>query len=197
MEDVYKNLCLTIICRYYKLNLIMEDSLALIAPDISYKSQYKKMVKRWRKHDAEILPWFIKENLKSFNQTVEKLNNYSKGIDVPDGFVPSTTYWIKSDKKLIGAVNIRHKTNDMILKYFGQIGYAIEPCERHKNYATKALKIALLECKNLKMKRVLICCDKKNLFSAKTILNNNGVLENEILDINNDKIIQRYWIDIT
>lgn len=37
-------------------------------------------------------------------------------------------------------------------------------------------------------------CDKNNIGSAKSILNNGGILENEVLV---DGIIeQRYWIDI-
>lgn len=38
-------------------------------------------------------------------------------------------------------------------------------------------------------------CDKENIGSAKSIVKNGGVLENEF--INSDgKTIQRYWIDI-
>lgn len=41
---------------------------------------------------------------------------------------------------------------------------------------------------------MLIVCDKNNIGSAKSILNNGGILENEVLV---DGIIeQRYWIDI-
>lgn len=56
------------------------------------------------------------------------------------------------------------------------------------------INLALKECKKLKIKRVLLVCDKNNIGSAKSIINNGGILENE--DINDDKIIQRYWIDL-
>ncbi len=37
-----------------------------------------------------------------------------------------------------------------------------------------------------------MCCDKDNVASARTIIKNGGVLENEVLD---DGIpVQRYWI---
>ena len=36
-------------------------------------------------------------------------------------------------------------------------------------------------------------CDKDNIGSAKSIINNGGRVENEILD--NGNMIQRYWID--
>jgi predicted acetyltransferase len=40
---------------------------------------------------------------------------------------------------------------------------------------------------------ILITCDKDNIGSAKTIIANNGVLENELVE-DNGNIVQRYWI---
>lgn len=54
--------------------------------------------------------------------------------------------------------------------------------------------LALEECKKLGIDRVLLVCDKDNIGSAKSIVNNGGVLENEFLEGN--KLIQRYWITI-
>ena len=56
------------------------------------------------------------------------------------------------------------------------------------------IRLALLECKKLGIKRVLICCNKDNIGSKKSIINNGGVLENEVLD-DNGVIMQRYWIE--
>ncbi len=46
------------------------------------------------------------------------------------------------------------------------------------------------------MERVLLSCHKDNIASAKTILKNGGILENEIIEEDTGKIIQRYWISI-
>jgi predicted acetyltransferase len=54
------------------------------------------------------------------------------------------------------------------------------------------IHLALLECKKLGIENVLMVCDKENTGSAKSIIKNGGVLENEICV---DGIIeQRYWI---
>ena len=54
------------------------------------------------------------------------------------------------------------------------------------------IHLALLECKRLGIENVLMVCDKENIGSAKSIIKNGGVLENEI---NVDGVIeQRYWI---
>ena len=44
------------------------------------------------------------------------------------------------------------------------------------------------------IKKVLMVCDKDNIGSAKSIIRNGGILENELIE--NGKIKQRYWIDL-
>lgn len=56
------------------------------------------------------------------------------------------------------------------------------------------IRLALYEAKKLGIDKVLMCCDKRNIASAKSILNNGGVLENEV-EINGI-LKQRYWIDV-
>ena len=54
--------------------------------------------------------------------------------------------------------------------------------------------LALKEAKKLGISRVLMVCDKNNIASAKSIINNGGILENEI---EVDGVVeQRYWIDL-
>ena len=56
------------------------------------------------------------------------------------------------------------------------------------------IALALEECKKLGITRVLMCCDKNNIGSAKSIIKNGGVLENEIEE--DGHIEQRYWIQL-
>ena len=55
------------------------------------------------------------------------------------------------------------------------------------------ISLALIECDKLGIKKVLMCCNKDNVSSAKTIIKNGGVLENEILE--DEVLVQRYWIE--
>ena len=93
---------------------------------------------------------------------------------------------------MVGAVNIRHDLNDYLLKYGGHIGDGIRPSERRKGYATEMIRLALEECRKLGLTRVLVTCDKNNIGSAKSIIRNGGILENEVLE--KGVIKQRYWI---
>jgi len=52
------------------------------------------------------------------------------------------------------------------------------------------IALALDECKKLGINKVLMCCDKNNIGSAKSIINNGGVLENEVEE--DGHIEQRY-----
>ena len=56
------------------------------------------------------------------------------------------------------------------------------------------IALALEECKKLGIKRVLMTCDKNNIGSAKSIINNGGVLENEVEE--DGHIELRYWIQL-
>ena len=95
---------------------------------------------------------------------------------------------------IVGAINIRHNLNDHLLKYGGHIGDGVRPSERRRGYATKMIRLALKECKKLGIKRVLVVCEKNNVGSSKSIINNGGILENEVIE--DGKIYQRYWIDL-
>lgn len=75
----------------------------------------------------------------------------------------------------------------------GHIGDGVRPSERRKGIATKMISLALEECRKLGIPKVLMVCDKDNIGSAKSIINNGGVLENEIMC--DGVIVQRYWID--
>ena len=94
----------------------------------------------------------------------------------------------------MGAVNIRHKLNEELLYTGGHIGDGIRPSERRKGYATAMIALALEECRKLGIDKVLMCCNKDNIGSAKSIINNGGVLENEVEEDGHWE--QRYWIEL-
>ena len=114
-----------------------------------------------------------------------------------DGWVPDSVFFLLDDTtdRLLGAVDIRHYLNDALLKDGGHIGDGIRPSERRKGYATKMISLALDECRKLGIDRVLIVCNKENIGSAKSIIRNGGILENEITGSDGD-VMQRYWIQL-
>lgn len=163
-----------------------------------YYSQLSEMIDEWRA-DQKInrtnrSPWAIFKN--DYHDFDYYLNNLE--INEPkDGIVPDSVFFLLDIERniLLGAVDIRHYLNDYLLQFGGHIGDGIRPSERRKGYATEMIHLALIECKKLGIDRVLIICNKSNIGSAKSIIKNGGILENEFVD-EDGEINQRYWIDL-
>ena len=163
-----------------------------------YYVQLSEMIDEWKlDHElnhANTSPWAIFRNdYHDFDYYLENLETN----ELKDGRVPDSVYFLLDVERdiLLGAVNIRHCLNDYLLQFGGHIGDGIRPSERRKGYATEMIRLALIECRKLGINRVLMVCDKTNVGSAKSIIKNGGVLENEIVD-DNGKTQQRYWIDV-
>lgn len=171
----------------------MIDDLRLINPTESLEKKYLDMLLEWKQSGEELIPWSLNLDTTNFNLMIKNLNGYRKGIDLPEGFVACSTYWlINKNDEILGAIEIRHKLNDFLLFRGGHIGYGIRPKERRKGYSTLMLSLALKQCEIIGISKILITCLKDNIGSVKTIIKNQGVLESE--DIDNGEIFQRYWI---
>ena len=168
-------------------------NLILVKAEEKYREQITDMMDEWTASGEKIVPYAIrKTNYRDFDSYISSLEQK----EVRDGKVPDSTFFcLDTDRNIIvGAVNIRHYLDEDLLRNGGHIGDGVRPSERRKGVATKMISLALEECGKLGISRVLMVCDKDNIGSAKSIINNGGVLENEIFC---DGVIeQRYWIEV-
>ena len=158
-----------------------------------YKDHLEEMMQEWTGVGEKIVPYAIRKNdYRNFDYYLDNLEITQE----TDGQVPDTTlFCLDMDRNIfVGAVNIRHYLTEEMLVNAGHIGDGIRPTERRKGYATAMIALALKEAKKLGIHRVLMVCDKSNIGSAKSIINNGGILENEV-EINGI-VEQRYWIDL-
>lgn len=114
----------------------------------------------------EEFPSYLKDNV-----------DFSKGINLPSGYVPQTIYWLYVDSRPVGVGKFRHYLNDFLRERGGHIGYSIRPTERGKGYGTLILSELLKKAKDKNVDDALITCNETNIASRKVIEGNNGVLE--------------------
>lgn len=171
--------------------------LELIFPTKEYKKEVEEYLQEFLDNgENEIAGDGGLDRIKDFDKWLDKVQNDLSINTIDKDRIPATLYLTvrKSDKKIVGNIQIRHFLNEKLLNYGGHIGDSVRPSERRKGYATEQIRLALEKCKELGIDNVLMDCDKTNIGSAKSIQNNGGILENEIYVKN--EIVQRYWISL-
>ncbi len=172
--------------------------LKLVFPTEEYKTQIEEYLEEHIKNgEYEIAGDGGLDRIKDVDKWLEKIRKDVSIDTIQEGKIPSTLFLgiRKSDNRIVGTIQIRHKLNEKLLLNVGHIGDGVRPSERKKGYATEMIRLALEECKKLGIYEVLMVCYKDNIGSQKSIIKNGGVLENEI-PAENGKIDQRYWIKL-
>jgi len=172
------------------------NRIELVLPTKAYEAQVLDYKKEFEINGDSMDGTAGLKNAKNFEEWLTAIIENSKEETVRVGLVPSSTYLAVRicDQTIIGMIDIRHRLNDHLLQNGGNIGYSVRKAERLKGYAKEMLSLALKNCKYINIKKVLITCDKENIASAKTIIRNGGILENELSE--GSRITQRYWISL-
>lgn len=173
----------------------MREQVQLVRPTVALRDAYLDFYQEWIDSGDNMVPWVISKDPTDFEGMVQFLLENEKGENLPENWVPDSTYWLVDDQnKVIGAVNIRHRLSEKLLQSGGHIGYGIRPSERRKGYATMLLKLALEKTKTLGIERVLVVCDESNTASARTIVRNGGTQDVSFTE-EDGNIVLRFWID--
>ena len=104
----------------------------------------------------------------------------SRGENLPDGWVPCTTWFWEEGDALRGVINVRHALTPALREVGGHIGYSVAPSHRRSRVATRMLAAVLPRCRALGMECVLLTCDADNLGSICTIEANGGLLQRDM-----------------
>jgi predicted acetyltransferase len=89
-------------------------------------------------HDYSFFLW--NDDDLPWDQYIELLANYRRGIDLPVGRVKSTFLVAEVDGNMVGRAAIRHELNEFLATVGGHIGYAVLPRYRRKGFATQILR---------------------------------------------------------
>ncbi|WP_202708879.1 GNAT family N-acetyltransferase [Sporosalibacterium faouarense] len=168
------------------------ERLLLIEPTRKYEKSFKKYALAYRKINDEHYFNKYKKALKDFQDYLNDLNNYSKGKNLSQGDVTTSTYWLINKIDIVGVVRIRHEEIDCA----GHIGYDISPDFRNRDYGFQILKLALEKARKIGLEDAIITCNIENLASKKIIEKNNGKLLGTIFDEEENEYLFKYSIPL-
>jgi predicted acetyltransferase len=169
------------------------NDLFLVEPIKEYQKSFENYVLAYRKiNDDCYLNLYIK-GLENFDGYLNDLYNYSKGVDLPEGWVETSTFWLIDNNEVVGVVRIRHQE----IECSGHIGYDISPCYRNKGFGTLILKLALERAVKIGIKEAIVTCNIDNIASKKIIEKNNGQLLGIIFDEEDNVDVYKYSISLT
>jgi predicted acetyltransferase len=173
------------------------EHLELADPTLELESTFLEMMEDYREH-GETLPQFTGvDPVLEFRKFVHLLKQHAIGKELPQGFVPSVTWWLVRDKKdIVGTIRLRLGTYPFLEKEGGYIGYDVRPSERRKGYGTRILSLGLEKTRGRGMERILITCDSDNVGSRRIIEKNGGEFESEVVSDVTGKTKLRFWISL-
>ncbi|PEX90680.1 GNAT family N-acetyltransferase [Bacillus cereus] len=171
-------------------------NVSLLTPTTDLQEEYLDFYNEWKDSGETMIPWVISKDPSDFQAMIQELLDAHNGINIPETWVPDSTYWlVTDDNRIVGAVNIRHSLTDHLFNAGGHIGYGIRPSERRKGYATKLLELSLEKTKELNIKKALVVCDEVNTASEKTILHNGGLRDKDYTE-EDGNVVRRFWIEL-
>lgn len=166
----------------------------LVRPNGIYEHSYRAYIEELA--DEVRYPFPLDFDHRDFDALLRRLSDFENGRNLPDGFVPSSTYWLIEHGELVGVSNLRHFLNERIFNAGGHIGLGIRPKARGRGLGNLLLSLTITEARRKGIGELHIHCHKHNAASARMIMANGGVLISELCD-GEDGIIQRYVVAAT
>lgn len=128
---------------------------------------------------------------------LQQCRDEEAGQKLPADKVPQSTFGLLNEQnRVVGIVRVRHRLNERLLHYGGNIGYYIHPSERGKGHGKQALQLALGQLRQLGATRALLTVHPDNKASAKIVVACGGVPDGQGKDPLSAEIADRYWIEL-
>lgn len=164
----------------------------LVRPNEMYERSYRAYIEELG--DEERYPFPLDFDHRDFPALLRRLSDFEMGRNLPEGYVPSSTYWLVENGELLGVSNLRHFLNESIFNAGGHIGMGIRPQARGRGLGNLLLSLTIAEARKRGIGELHIHCHKHNVASARMIMANGGVLDSEVSDGKSADPIQRYIV---
>ena len=103
------------------------------------------------------------------------LKRRARGEDIPEGWVPETTFWVLDGDVVGGDVELRLPLNEWLNQVGGNIGYFTHPAHRNRGVATFAFREGLRMLHGRGLHKALATCLDDNVASIRILEKAGGV----------------------
>lgn len=178
------------------LDLIGENDMELVVPSHEFKSAFERFYDDFAQNDIENAAYYL-EGKTDFSNYLQRLSDEAAGINLREGYVPCSHFWlIDHEKSILGAIRVRHTIDtDFLTLEAGHIGYDIAPSHRGKGNGKLMLKLVLSKAAELGIERALLIADEDNVASRCVIEANGGEFEKIVMGQVFPNPLARYWIN--
>ena len=113
-------------------------------------------------------------------QALPEMLAHARGEGLPEGYVPSTTYFLWNEKTIVGLFRLRHFLNEALRAGAGHIGYCIAAPFRGKGYATEGLRLTLAKAREIvPEEEIFLRVNRSNPASLRVMRKNGGRITGE------------------
>lgn len=166
----------------------------LVHPAKAFKDSYRALVAELAARGEPFVPFPLGFPHENFEALLAQLAACERGIGIPEGFVPHSTYWLVEGTEVVGVSNLRHRLTDSLRIEGGHIGYGVRPSARGRGHGTRILALTLVEAAKRGIAQALVTCAKRNIASSAVIRANGGVLQDEAFLESRGEVVQRWWV---
>lgn len=175
----------------------MTDLVRLCEPGAAYRERFLEILQDYRAAGETKYADMYAPAEQDFDAYLASLRNLACGIDLPAGWVSSSTFWLIDDvARVVGVVRIRHRLTPYLELVGGHIGYDVPPSYRGLGYGNECLRQALERARTLGLDRVMLNCAETNIRSRKVIETCGGRFLDTVISPETGQPERRYWIEI-
>ncbi len=146
----------------------------IILPDMSYRQSYCDYIDELG--DEERYPFPLDFEHHDFPAMLARITDFAEGKNLPEGYVPSSTYWLIVQGELAGVSNLRHYLNEGLEQAGGHIGLGVRPSFRGQGWGAWLMLKTIELAHDRGISDVHIHCYADNDASAATIRRCDGKL---------------------
>ena len=117
------------------------------------------------------------------DSALPRMLQFSRGENLPEGFVPETFLFLWDDETIVGQFRIRHYLCEALRTGGGHIGYFIHRDFRGRGYGTEGLRLTLEIARNIvPEEEFYLRLNKNNPASLRVMLKNGGRIVSEDME---------------